>query len=396
MKFGGSVLTGPKAVRRAADLVKREVEAGWRVAVVVSAMKGHTDMLTKMFEEASSSKLRGELDYVLASGEELSARLFHSALRSLGVSSVLVDPKSEWWPIFTDEQHGDAEPILEECSTAIREKILPLLESGHTPVICGFLGVSKSGKVTTMGRGGGDVTAVLLARFLGCREVVLVKDVEGVYTADPKTVHGAKVLDSIELSEVELLASSGARVVAPKALRYMPSWMKIRIVGFREPLTKGGTVVNGGADLEVSAYSRPLSMLTVVGEDGGRLVKLAEQLMSEIGCRTLASTSMETAAILYFEGSSEEAVRRVHKLVEEGEAKAVSGLSGLALVSVRGRGLETTPGVIRRVVEPISAAGVNIYGLFTIHSSVRVLVPWGSRDHVVELLERELRGDGGE
>lgn len=356
-------------------------------------MKGHTDVLAEMFKEAASTELREEMDYVLASGEELAARLLHSALRSLGVRSVLVDPKSEWWPILTDEKHGDAEPILEECSRAVKEKMLPLLESGNTPVICGFLGVSKSGKVTTMGRGGGDITAVLLARFLGCKEVVLVKDVEGIYTADPKAVHGARVLDSIELSEAELLASSGAKVIAPKALKYMPSWMRIRVVGFREPLTEGGTVVNGGPLLEVSAYSKPLSMLTVVGKDGSRLVKLAEQLLSEIGCRTLAATSMETAAILYFEGSSEEALRKTHELVEKGEAKAISSLGSLALISVRGRSLETTPGIIERVVEPISSAGVNIYGLFTIHSSVRVLVPWSSKESVMEILRSKLGGD---
>ena len=184
VKFGGSVLDSGLAIRRAAESVERVVDGGGHVVIVVSAIKGFTDQIISLAEEISDDTPPDVIDYIIGLGEEQSVRLMTSALISQGVDAVEVTPDTPSWPIVTDENYGNAEPIIKECRRAVELGLMPLIERGKTLVVCGFIGRSQNGKITTLGRGGSDTTAVILANCLDADELVLVKDVEGIYSTD--------------------------------------------------------------------------------------------------------------------------------------------------------------------------------------------------------------------
>jgi aspartate kinase len=188
VKYGGSVLRDGSGIRVAAQQVKTEIERGNRMVVVVSALKGVTDQLIEATESINPNTPKFVQDHIIRLREEQSTRLFTSALELLGVSSEEFTVDSPGWPIITDDVFGNAEPILEECRRAVSLGVKPLLDRGITPVVCGFVGRSLNGMVTTLGRGGTDTTATVLSQCLGADELVLVKDVGGVFSADPNLV----------------------------------------------------------------------------------------------------------------------------------------------------------------------------------------------------------------
>ncbi|MFB0543576.1 MAG: aspartate kinase, partial [Candidatus Bathyarchaeia archaeon] len=318
------------------------------------------------------------------------ARLMTAALRTIGLDAVEVTPDSPNWPIVTDENYGDAEPILEECKSQVKLGLRPLLERGKVPVVCGFVGKSLSGKSTTLGRGGSDTTAILLANCLGADELVLVKDVAGIYSADPRKVREAKPLKGLEAEEAYLLASTGAEVLHSKVFKYKPDNLKIRIVSHNGKLTEGGTVIQGIIpNLQVESYRRPITMITIVGNaiDNPEILTQISQIIKERKARILSLTVDNRATILYVDGDPIEVLRKAHTLVRSTDyLKAVSDFEDLALIVIRGRGLGATPGMIQKVTTPLADKGINIYGLLTnfTHNSIGILI---KRDREPEALE---------
>jgi len=188
IKFGGSVLQDEVTMKKAADMVSRVINNGLRPVIVVSALKGATDNLLSLSRKINPDTPNDILDQVLSMGERTSARLFTSAIISKGLKPTLVDPEFENWPIVTDENHLDANPIYDETERQVQRKIRPMLEAGEVPVVCGFLGKTRLGIMTTLGRGGSDTTAILLGSCLNSKEIVLVKDVEMIFSSDPDVV----------------------------------------------------------------------------------------------------------------------------------------------------------------------------------------------------------------
>lgn len=377
VKLGGSVLSSPEDFIRAAEVVKRDFEAGNEMVLVVSAMKGQTDSLIEMARRVRAS---GEmLDAVAGLGEVLSARLMAAALESLGVPSVAVDPCSPLWPIYTDGSHGDANPDMHMTCGAVISNIAPLIGK-KVPVICGYIGRTKEGKLTTLGRGGSDTTAVVLASCLKADEVILVKDSKGIMSADPKLIDKAVSISKLDAEEALALSMGGAKVLHHKALRYMSPALRIRVVSIEEgSFTRGGTIVEGHIpELRVDVHDRPVCMLTLILNGDYPEVRLGG-LISE--------SKLDRAMILYLDGSPEEAVRELHDLVERGVVKAISVKKDLAMVKVWGGSIEEIPGVISKVSEPLASMGINIYGLQTVHNKIAIFLDWDKR----ELAASELR-----
>jgi aspartokinase len=187
-KFGGTSLATLELIKKAAVRVKNEVEAGHKVVVVVSAMSGTTNQLVEDVRELSTTYDRAEYDAVVSSGEQVSAGLLAISLQNLGI------PARSWlgWqiPIYTSSQHGDAKIDHIETKYLINQ-----LKEGSVAVVAGFQGVTPTGRVTTLGRGGSDTTAVALAAALQAERCDIFTDVEGVYTADPNYVANAGKLD---------------------------------------------------------------------------------------------------------------------------------------------------------------------------------------------------------
>src|SRR6266568_3143100 len=213
MKFGGTSVADVDRVRNVARHVKREVAAGHEVAVVVSAMAGTTNRLVDWCREAASLHDAREYDTVVAAGEQISSGLLAIALEAMGVNA------RSWqgWqlPIRTSDAHGTAR-ILEVNGA---ELIKRFKERGEVAVISGFQGVHReSGRITTLGRGGSDTSAVAVAAAIGAERCDIYTDVDGVYTTDPRVVSKARRLDKIAYEEMLELASLGAKVMQVRSV----------------------------------------------------------------------------------------------------------------------------------------------------------------------------------
>lgn len=157
VKFGGSSLADHEKLLKAAVAVVNEAKKGTQIAVVVSAMGKTTDILMTTAKNTSNGKLeKHDLDDILSMGERTSVRIFAAALKTNGVNACYFDPIDDKWPIITDATFQNANPILAECKKNINQTIQPIIEKNTIPVIAGFLGKTKDGKITTLGRGGSD------------------------------------------------------------------------------------------------------------------------------------------------------------------------------------------------------------------------------------------------
>jgi aspartate kinase len=395
VKYGGSVLEDGSSIRGAAEAVKEELDRGNRIVVVVSAIKGVTDQLLSAAAAISHDTPLDVIDHIIGLGEEQSVRLMASALKSLGVDAVEVTPYSPGWPIVTDGAHGDAEPILEECRVNAELGLRPLIDRGRVPVVCGFVGRSLAGDITTLGRGGSDTTGVILARCLGADELVLVKDVCGIYTADPKAVEGARPIEALIAWEANVLTSTGARVLHGKLFRYKPDGLKIRIVSKEQKLGGEGTLISGTIpELEVESHEVKVVKVTILGDVLSKpeaLTAIYKAVKARGGSiLSLKATGRSTTIIV--DGPPAEVLRGLHDLVDEtGIVKAISGTEDLALIRVRGRSMDDTPRAICEIQDALSQKGVNVRGLTAGQSSVELLVDWGSRGEASEILEERLR-----
>ncbi len=219
VKFGGSSLADHERMLKAVMAVVNESKKGTKLAVVVSAMGKTTDQLLATAKNTSNGKLaKHELDDILSMGERTSIRLFAAALRNNGVDACYFDPMDAKWPIVTDENFQNANPLVKECEKNIKENILPLVEAGTIPVIAGFIGKTKDGKITTLGRGGSDTTAFLMGQGINADQIVLVTDAEGIMSSDPKIIAQPKLLPTINVNTLVGLADSGAKFIHIKRL----------------------------------------------------------------------------------------------------------------------------------------------------------------------------------
>jgi aspartate kinase len=211
MKFGGTSVADIERIRNVAQHVKREVSADNKCAVVVSAMAGHTNQLVAWTREACPLHDAREYDAIVASGEQITAGLLAIVLQSIGV------PARSWhgWqvPIKTDNAHGVAR-IAEIRAETLRQR----LEDGEVAVIAGFQGVSPNNRITTLGRGGSDTSAVAVAAALGADRCDIYTDVDGVYTTDPRIVPKARRLEKISYEEMLEMASLGAKVLQTRSV----------------------------------------------------------------------------------------------------------------------------------------------------------------------------------
>jgi len=401
VKFGGSSLADHERLSRAVSAVVNEAKRGTRIAVVVSAMGKTTDVLLNTAKNSSNGKLeKHELDDILSMGERTSVRIFSAALRTNGVESRYFDPLDEDWPIITDASFSNANPLREECEKRVKEFVLPIVEKGIVPVIAGFVGRTLTGKITTLGRGGSDTTAFLLAEALKADEVVLVTDADGIMSGDPKVIANPRRLAEIDVNTLVGLADSGAKFIHSKALKYKPQSVDVRVINSTHgDLTKEGTVITGSLatelDVEV-AHPLPIAEITIVGRKISENPKIIEDMVTKARSHSqLLGLSMNTdSAILYV--SAEKGIdalfNDIHKTItENAETKAMAVKKDLVFLKIRGVGLEETHGIIGKISEVLRVNNINIAGILTITSSILLFVDWNEREKALELIRKSLR-----
>jgi aspartate kinase len=268
MKFGGTSVADLDRIRTVAQRVKREVDAGNRVAVVVSAMSGVTNQLVKWCTELSPLHDAREYDAVVATGEQVTSGLLAIALQDIGV-----DARSwQGWqiPVHTDTAHGKARIHGVEGDDLIRRML-----AGQVAIVAGFQGLAADNRITTLGRGGSDTSAVALAAALKADRCDIYTDVDGIYTTDPRMVPKARKLTRIAYEEMLELASVGAKVLQTRSVELaMNEGVRVRVLSsFEEasPAEDSGTLVVDEDEIvekeNVSgiAYSRDEAKITVRG-----------------------------------------------------------------------------------------------------------------------------------
>ncbi|MDI6884203.1 MAG: aspartate kinase [Hadesarchaea archaeon] len=400
VKFGGTSVGNWNRVRLGAKAVYREHLRGTQVAVVVSAMGHTTDALIKAAKASKREVSKKELDFIMALGERASVRVFAAALRELGADARYIDPAQEGWPVITDSNFGLANIDFAETRRRTRKYILPLLKRRAIPVICGFLGRDQDGNITTIGRGGSDITGFLMGKCLEADEVIIVTDVKGVMTADPNKVPGAGVLKTITVEEMRDLARFGAQVMHPRAMSYKDPHIRARVIDFRHGnLSVGGTTIVGPSGDEfvgVRLYEKPLAMLTVVGREmqttPGILVKTSAPL-SKAGINIFGVSIGPRSFSLYVaEEDMQRALKLMHNTVTRHKLmKSVTSEGSLAMIIAESERFIYTPGVIARLTAPLANARMNIIEILSSRTSISFFVNWDDRKDALKLFRQAMK-----
>jgi aspartate kinase len=402
VKFGGSSLRDRDRVANAACLVAKEIAKGTRVIVVVSAMGKMTDQLLNLINhDSAKSPDKTDSDDVLAMGERTSIRVFATALKAQGVDAKYFDPGEPDWPIITDDNFSDANPILELCLQKVREHVVPLLDRGTVPVIAGFVGRSMAGKVSTIGRGGSDTTAFIIAKGIEADEVVLVTDADGILSADPKLVPAARRLERIDVRTLIGLADSGTKFIHRKALRYKDPDIPVRVINHdKDGLEADGTIITGGISTEIEVTwedKGEVMAITIAGKGISENPEILSEVVKEIRKHsTLDGLSGNFNSLIFYvpQTSSSSILSAVHDVIMKfGEVLAMAVQSNLAFLKVKGVGLEDTPGIIGRISSHLLENGINIYGMLTLASSILVFVSWDDKELALQLMKQVARGE---
>ncbi len=396
VKFGGSSLASAHRINQAAQSVASEYSLGRRVVVVVSAVGKTTDTLLEL-TNGGAGIVETDRDDILAMGERTSARIFAASLKAKGIQARYFDPSDKDWPILTDDRFTNANPLRDPSIQRIRRYVKPLLTEGIVPVIGGFIGKTRDGRISTLGRGGSDTTALLLAKALNAEEVVLVTNAPGIMSGDPKQVREARLLKRIEMKSLVGIADSGTKFIHRKALRYKDPGINIRVVSHTKGnLQSPGTIITGGPlpELEVRTHNPdPVASLTLVGRRLPTNPSLMQEITRIVRSNLVAASEDSDSAILYI--SETRSIERQIALLHKALLKSPAGIAlavrrGLALITVKGVGLEETPGVVARISETLRANNINIFGLLTIASSVIVVLDEKVRKLAADLIRNGL------
>jgi aspartate kinase len=388
-KFGGTSLGSGERVDRAADSIADAVAAGHELAVVASAMGSTTDDLLSDITFDADDADRAE---IVSMGERTSVRMLKAALGARGVAARFLEPGDDDWPVVTDER-GEVD------ADATRERVATLAASmdDAVPVVTGFLAEDGDGNVRTLGRGGSDTTAMMLGRYLDADEVVIVTDVEGVMTGDPRVVEGARNVGEITVDELRNLSFRGAEVVAPSALSYKTDDLAVRVVHYQHgDLLAGGTRVEGEFQNLVDMEEAPLSCLTVAGRairnQPGVLSELSTALFeSDVNIDAVAS-GLDSVTFYVRASVAERAETILHReVIDEDSLSSVTVDEDVAVVRVTGGELPDESGVLRRFLAPLADAHINVHDLITSATSVAIFVDWDDRDAAFDIVEEQFR-----
>jgi aspartate kinase len=393
MKFGGTSVADLDRIRNVAQLVKKEVDRGNQVAVVVSAMAGETNKLVKYINALDPQYDPKEYDTVVASGEQVTCGLLAIALGAIGVKA----RSFLGWqmPMKTSALHAAAR--IEDVPP---ENLITCLDSGTVAVVAGFQGIAEGERISTLGRGGSDTSAVAVAAAIHADLCDIYTDVDGVYTTDPRITDKARRMEKIAFEEMLEMASLGAKVLQTRSVEIaMQHRVPVRVLSTFDP-DAGGTLLCDEEDIVEKkpvtgiAYSRDEAKISLMKipdhpgiaaaifgplADAGINVDMIVQNISDDGKRTdLTFTCPRTE------------LSRAMKAVEEAAPaigyREITSDAKLAKISIIGIGMRTHPGVAQLMFKTLSDKGINISVISTSEIKVSVLIP----EEYVELAVRAL------
>ena len=396
MKFGGTSMAGIERIRSVAARVKREVDAGHEVAVVVSAMAGDTDRLVGFCKEASPLADPREYDVVVASGEQVTSGLLAIALQAIGVNG------HSWmgWqlPIRTSSAHASAR-IEGIDATAL----LCALTEGQVAVIPGFQGISSEGNISTLGRGGSDTSAVAVAAAIKADRCDIYTDVDGVYTTDPRIVPRARKLKRVTYEEMLELASVGAKVLQTRSVGLaMKEGVRIQVLSsFDDPAnsatadTLPGTMIVGDDELGDTVESQLITgiahdkneakvTLTAVPDTPGTVSRIfapladvninVDMIIQNIAHQSPGRPGSTDVTFTVPQAELARALDALDKAQDSIGFSAIVHDTKVAKISVVGVGMRSHAGVASTMFKALADRGINILAISTSEIKVSVLI----------------------
>ena len=385
LKFGGTSVADVGRIQAAALKVQAEIAAGHAVVVVVSAMAGVTNQLVDYCKAAWPDYSPADYDPVVASGEQITSGLMAMALQKLGLKA---RPYQGWQvPILTDETHGSA-----RIESVGADKLLADLAAGVVPVLAGFQGVTAAGRITTLGRGGSDTSAVAVAAAIEAKRCDIYTDVDGVYTTDPRIVDKARKLARVTYEEMIEMASLGAKVLQIRSVEMaMRHHVPVQVLSsFLPELGSAlpGTLLCDEGDVMESqvvtgiAYSREEAQVTLVGvadRPGIAAALFAPLAEAHINVDMIVQNVSEDGkstdvTFTVAKGDAARAVAVVEGLKGELSLQRLLTASDVVKVSVIGVGMRSHAGVAALMFKTLSDKGINIRVISTSEIKISVLV----------------------
>lgn len=392
-KFGGTSVADPNRIKNVATKVKKEYDRGNQVVVVVSAMSGVTNQLVQYCKDIDENYNLQEYDTVVSTGEQVTIGLLAMALQAIGIPSRSF---TGWQiPLLTDKDASKA-----RIHTIETEKLKECLDKGIVPVIAGFQGIDEDGRITTLGRGGSDTSAVAVAAALKADRCDIYTDVDGVYTTDPRLVKSARRLDQVTYEEMLEMASLGAKVLQTRSVELaMKYQVNLRVLSSFEENPVGTIICDEESIVEKEVisgitYSRDESKITLVAvKDEPGVSACVFDLLAEANIcvdmivQTEAVNSKSTDITFTVpESELKGALEVLKKHSDEIGYTDIISDSNCVKVSLIGVGMRTHTGIARKMFRALSDKGINVQTISTSEIKISVLIA----DEYAELAVRAL------
>ena len=398
LKFGGTSVGTIERIKKVSEIVKNYVKKRYSVIVVCSAMSGSTNELIKKSKKISNNFSDAEYDVLVSSGEQVSCSLIAGRLVHLGL-------KSRSWtawqvPIFTENKHK-----FSRINQINKSKLLSYLKSGGVPIITGFQGINRNERITTIGRGGSDSTAIMLAKFFKADKCIIFTDVEGIFTTDPNKLKSAKKIKVISYEEMLEMASLGAKVMQPESIQDARlNRINIEVKSsFKKKsgtlITKRKNIINNKIITGISSTQND-AKVTLVGvkDKPGIAASIFKPLSKnsinvDMVVQNISANGRETD--LTFTIKNED-LNKTKKIVNENKDINFKKLifdKNVSKISIIGVGMVTTPGVTFRMFQALANQKINIQVISTSEIKISVLVDKKNIKKAISALHKEFKLD---
>jgi len=396
LKFGGTSVGTTKRIKKVANIIGGYVRKGFRVIVISSAMRGATNDLIKKSRNISNNFNSSEYDVLVAVGEQISCALIAGRLNHIGY-------KSQSWmswqiPILTVGEHRSS-----RISKINKKKILDYLKSGGIPVITGFQGVNNNNRITTLGRGGSDASAIMCAKFFKAKKCVIFTDVEGIYTTDPNNLRNAKKIKVISYEEMLEMASLGAKIMQPHSIQDA-RLNRIEIDVKSSFVNREGTLITKRKNifrnrtitgLTSTKNDAKVTLIGVKDKPGvaASVFKPLSQNYINVDMVVQTSSSNNKETDITFTIKSDDLSKTLRLIKQNNKIKYRDLIvnKNVSKVSIIGVGMVTTPGVTYRMFQTLANKGINILVIATSEIKISVLIDKKNIKKALSALHKEFK-----
>jgi aspartate kinase len=398
-KFGGTSVGTPERILEVARRILRTQQEGHQVVAVLSAMSGVTDSLIKLARQVSSYPAEREMDVLLATGEQTTIALTAMAINGLGGRAIsLTGPQAG---IVTDGVHTKA-----KIANITPKNIHAFLDSGNIVIVAGFQGQTLEGLITTLGRGGSDLTAIALAASVEADLCQIFTDVDGVYTCDPRIVKNAQKIPEISYDEMLEMASLGSKVMQSRSVEFAKKYgvifevrssfndqpgtlVKEETAGMEKVVVRGVSVDRRQAKVTISGVPDQPGIASRIFNEIAAINVIVDMIVQNVSAAGSTDISFTTLA-----DELPKIEKHLDPIVEEIGAKGFSAQGGIAKLSVVGIGMRSHSGVAAKMFEVLGNAGINIQMITTSEIKISVIVDEANVDEGANLVHASF-GLGG-